>query len=345
MTMLIDTLAKIVADETIDRDQARAAMAHIMSGEATEAQIGGFLVALRMRGETAEQISGFAEAMRESSIRVHSAHPNLVDTCGTGGDALDSFNISTAAALVTAAAGAPVAKHGNRSVSSRCGSADVLTALGVRIDLAPSDAEVCLDEVGIGFLFAPSHHPAMKHAIGPRRELGLRTVFNILGPLTNPAGATRQILGVFAPELTELLARTLADLGSDHALVVYGLDGLDEMSTLGETQVSELRGGAIETYTVTPEQFGLARANARDLAGDEPEPSAQLLIDAISGVDQPRAEIVAFNAAAALYVGGLVGDLAEGIEIAREAIGSGAAVGKLDDLREITGRLAPAEEQ
>jgi anthranilate phosphoribosyltransferase len=285
MTMLIDTLAKIVADETIDRDQARAAMAHIMSGEATEAQIGGFLVALRMRGETAEQISGFAEAMRESSIRVHSAHPNLVDTCGTGGDALDSFNISTAAALVTAAAGAPVAKHGNRSVSSRCGSADVLTALGVRIDLAPSDAEVCLDEVGIGFLFAPSHHPAMKHAIGPRRELGLRTVFNILGPLTNPAGATRQILGVFAPELTELLARTLADLGSDHALVVHGLDGLDELSTLGETQVSELRDGSVETYTA-PRRCMWAvwraiwprasRSRARPSAAARPWPSSTI---------------------------------------------------------------------
>lgn len=343
--MLTDTLAKIVDGESVDREQARAAMAHIMSGGATEAQIGGFLVALRIRGETAEQISGFAEAMRESSVRVSSSRANLVDTCGTGGDALDTFNISTAAALVTAAAGAPVAKHGNRSVSSRCGSADVLTALGVRIDLAPSDVGVCLDEVSIGFLFAPSHHPAMKHAIGPRRELGLRTVFNILGPLTNPAGATRQVLGVFGPELTELIARTLADLGSDHALVVHGLDGLDELSTLGETQVSELRDGAIETYTVTPEQFGLARAKVEDLAGDEPEPSAKLLIDAISGADEPRAEIVIFNAAAALYVGGVVGDLAEGIELAREAVASGAAMDKLDDLREITGRLASAEEQ
>lgn len=343
--MLTDALAKIVDGETIDRETARAAMACIMSGEATEAQIGAFLVALRMEGETAEEISGFAEAMRESSVRVHSAHPKLVDTCGTGGDALDTFNISTAAALVTAAAGAPVAKHGNRSVSSRCGSADVLAALGVRIDLAPSDVEVCLDEVGIGFLFAPSHHPAMKHAIGPRRELGLRTVFNILGPLTNPAGATRQVLGVFAPELTELLARTLADLGSDHALVVHGVDGLDELSTLGETQVSELRDGTIETYTVTPEQFGLRRATVEQLAGDEPDPSARLLVDAISGVDEPRAEIVALNAAAALYVGEVAGDLAAGIEIAREAIESGAAVRKLDDLRTTTGRLAPTEEQ
>ncbi len=338
--MLTDALAKVVDGHDIDRDEAHEAMACIMSGEATPAQIGAFLVALRMRGETAEQISGFAQAMRESSIRVHSRHPNLVDTCGTGGDALDTFNISTAAALVTAAAGIPVAKHGNRSVSSSCGSADVLKELGVRIDLIPAEVEVCLDEVGIGFLFAPSHHPAMKHAIGPRRELVLRTVFNILGPLTNPASATRQVLGVFAPELTELMARTLADLGSTHALIVHGMDGLDEISTLGETRVTEMREGAIETSTLTPEQLGMARVGPEEIAGGEPDVSAQMLIDAIAGNDSARADIVVLNAAAAIYTGGEADDLAEGVAKAREAIESGAAADKLGELRQASERLA-----
>ncbi len=342
--MLSEIIAKVVEGENLSRDDAYAAMTAIMRGEATDAQIGAFLVALRMTGETAEQIGGFARAMRESSLRVHCAHPNLVDTCGTGGDTLDTFNISTAAALVTAAAGVPVAKHGNRSVSSRCGSADVLKELGVRIDLQPAEVEICLDEVGIGFLFAPTHHPAMKYAIGPRRELGLRTVFNILGPLTNPAGATRQVLGVFAPELTELMAEALADLHSAHALVVHGMDGLDELSTLGETRVTEMRAGAIETRLITPEQFGIRRARAEQIAGDEPAASAQMLLAALSGEDQPRADIVALNAAAALYVGGAAPDLAAGIELAREVIASGAALAKLEELRVTSQRLAQARE-
>ena len=220
--MLTETLAKVVEGHDIDHLEAQAAMAQIMGGEATEAQIGAFLVALRMHGETVEQIEGFARAMRENCVTIRTRHAEVVDTCGTGGDALDTFNISTAAALVAAAAGVPIAKHGNRSVSSQCGSADVLVELGVCIDLEPAQVEICLDELGIGFLFAPSLHPAMKHAIGPRRQLGLRTVFNILGPLTNPAGATRQLLGVFDPELTEVLAETLGRLGSSHVLAVHG---------------------------------------------------------------------------------------------------------------------------
>ncbi|MCD6361070.1 MAG: anthranilate phosphoribosyltransferase [Armatimonadetes bacterium] len=343
--MLSEIIARVVDGQTIDRDESHRAMAAIMNGEATDAQIGAFLVALRMRGETAEEISGFARAMRDSSVRVHSAHPSLVDTCGTGGDALDTFNISTAAALVTAAAGVPVAKHGNRSVSSQCGSADVLAELGVRIDLEPAEVEQCLDEVGIGFLFAPTHHPAMKYAVGPRRELGLRTVFNVLGPLTNPAGATRQVLGVFAPELTELMARTLADLESFHALVVHGLDGLEELSTVGETQITEMREGAIDTRTVTPEQFGMQRVPIEDIAGGDPSVSAAMLLDAIGGEDRARSDIVALNAAAAIYVGGGASDLLEAVECAKETISSGAATEKLDELRRTTRRLAETREQ
>ncbi len=338
--MLTETLAKVVGGREIDDREAEAAMAEIMRGEATQAQIGAFLVALRMRGETVQEIEGFARAMRDNCIRIRSRHRDLVDTCGTGGDALDTFNISTGAALVAAAAGVPIAKHGNRSVSSECGSADVLMELGVRIDLEPEQVEACLDEVGIGFLFAPALHPAMKHAIGPRRELGLRTVFNILGPLTSPAGAERQLLGVFDAELTEMMAETLGRLGSKHALVVHGLDGLDELSTLGPTQVSELRGGEVSTYTVEPEQFGLPRATAEDLAGGDPDQSAQVLVEAISGEGSARRDIVLLNAGAAIYVGGKADDIAEGVSIAAATVDTGAATGKLAALREMTRGLA-----
>lgn len=338
--MLTETLAKVVGGREIDDREAEAAMAEIMRGEATQAQIGAFLVALRMRGETVQEIEGFARAMRDNCIRIRSRHRDLVDTCGTGGDALDTFNISTGAALVAAAAGVPIAKHGNRSVSSECGSADVLMELGVRIDLEPEQVEACLDEVGIGFLFAPALHPAMKHAIGPRRELGLRTVFNILGPLTSPAGAERQLLGVFDAELTEMMAETLGRLGSKHALVVHGLDGLDELSTLGPTQVSELRGGEVSTYTVEPEQFGLPRATAEDLAGGDPDQSAQVLVEAISGEGSARRDIVLLNAGAAIYVGGKADDTAEGVSIAAATVDTGAATGKLAALREMTRGLA-----
>ncbi len=343
--MINETLEKFVDGHEVDRDEARGAMAAIMSGACTPAQIGAFLVALRMRGETVEQISGFAEAMRESCVRITTRHENVVDTCGTGGDALDTFNISTAAALVTAAAGVPVAKHGNRSVSSRCGSADVLAELGVRIDLEPQEVEKCLDQHLIGFLFAPSHHPAMKHAIGPRRELGLRTVFNILGPLTNPAGARRQLLGVFDPALTEVLAETLGALGSERALVVHGLDGMDELSTTGTTRVSELRDGGVETFEVTPEQFGFERATAQDLVGGDPAESARGLLDALSGEPSPARDIVALNAGGAIYVGGRVDSIEEGIALATEAIESRAALDTLDALRETTRALAAARAQ
>ena len=334
--MISDTIAKVVEGLPVDRGESQAAMAAIMGGECTPAQIGAFLIALRIRGETVEQISGFAEAMREACVRIRTKHPNVVDTCGTGGDALDTFNISTAAALVTAAAGVPVAKHGNRSVSSKCGSADVLTELGVRIDLEPVEVEACLDEVGIGFLFAPSHHPAMKHAIGPRRELGMRTVFNVLGPLTNPAGARRQLLGVFDPALTEVIAGTLQQLGSEHALVVHGLDGLDELSTVGATRISELRDGELRIYDVTPEEFGLQRATARDLEGGEPAQSAQALLHSLSGDECPPRDIVALNAGAAIYVGGRTASIADGVAMAQAVIASGAAMDTLERLREMS---------
>lgn len=343
--MINDTLAKVVDGQWIDRAEAREAMAAIMSGDCTPAQIGAFLVALRMCGETVEQISGFAEAMRESCVRISTRHENVVDTCGTGGDALDTFNISTAAALVTAAAGVPVAKHGNRSVSSSCGSADVLSELGVRIDLEPREVEQCLDEHLIGFLFAPSHHPAMKHAIGPRRELGLRTVFNVLGPLTNPAGARRQLLGVFDPALTEVLAETLGALGSERALVVHGLDGMDELSTTGPTRVSELREGSVETFEVTPEQFGLERVTAEELVGGEPAESARRLLDALSGEPSPAREIVALNAGGAIYVGGAAESIEEGIALAVAEIESGAALSTLEALRETSRCLAEGRGQ
>lgn len=340
--MINETLSKVVDGHAVDRAEAQAAMAAIMSGECTPAQIGAFLVALRMRGETVEQISGFAEAMRASCVRITTRHQDVVDTCGTGGDRLDTFNISTAAALVAAAAGVPVAKHGNRSVSSQCGSADVLTELGVRIDLQPEDVGRCVDELGIGFLFAPSLHPAMKHAIGPRRELGLRTVFNILGPLTNPAGAKRQLLGVFAAELTDVLANTLRDLGSTHALVVHGLDGMDELSTLGPTRVSELRDGQVRTRELRPEQFGLRRAEPDEIEGGDPARSAQTLLTAISGEEGAPRDIVLYNAGAAIYVGGLADSIGSGIEAARAAIDSGAAAAKLEALRGLSQELAEA---
>jgi anthranilate phosphoribosyltransferase len=340
--MINETLEKVVDGHPVDRSEAQAAMAAIMGGECTPAQIGAFLIALRMRGETVDQISGFAEAMRGACVRIRTKHPNVVDTCGTGGDAMDTFNISTAAALVTAAAGIPVAKHGNRSVSSKCGSADVLTELGVRIDLEPFEVEACLDEVNIGFLFAPSHHPAMKHAIGPRRELGMRTVFNVLGPLTNPAGARRQLLGVFDPSLTEVMAGTLAELGSEHALVVHGLDGLDEISTTGPTRVSELRDGQVSTCEVAPEDFGLSRAHQRDLFGGEPADSAEVLLQSISGEACPARDIVALNAGGAIYVGGMAASIADGVEVALSTIKSGAAVETLHSLREMSLELVGA---
>ncbi len=334
--MLKHALAKVVNFESLTAQEAHDAMCVIMQGEATDAQIGSLLVALRMKGETPAEIGGFARAMRESAVQITSKHENVVDTCGTGGDSADTFNISTAAAFVAAGAGVPIAKHGNRAVSSRCGSADVLRELGVNVEAAPETVAECLDELGIGFLFAPTLHPAMKYAIGPRRDLGLRTVFNVLGPLTNPAGSRRQVIGVFDAQFTELLASALLELGAEHALVVHGLVGMDELSTCGDTQVTELRNGAVHSALWGPEQFGLEPVELDALVGGPPEKSAAMLLAVLQGEEGPRRDVVLLNAAAAIYVGGKAADMHEALSVARQAIDSGAAAAKLVALREAT---------
>jgi len=314
--------------------QARAAMTALMSGEATQAEIGAFLACLRMKGETDEEVAAFVSVMRDNAVRIPCRSTDVVDTCGTGGDAADTFNISTAAAFVAAGAGVRVAKHGNRAVSSQCGSADVLKALGVIVEAPVETVADCIDSVGIGFLFAPLLHPAMKHAIGPRRELGVRTVFNLLGPLTNPAGARRQIVGVFAEAAVPLVAGALARLGCERALVVHGLCGLDEVSTVGPTVVGWVEGGTWRQVTWTPGTFGVPEATLDQLAGGDPEESARMLTDALEGAPGPRTDVVLVNAAGAVIAAGLADSPEEAMSVARESLGSGAARAKLDALRE-----------
>ncbi len=317
-------------------------MRAIMSGAATPAQIGGFLIGLRMKGETVEEIAAAARVMRELATPVMVDKHRLVDTCGTGGDAACTFNVSTASAFVAAAAGARVAKHGNRSVSSRSGSADVLEAAGVRLDLDPADVARCIDEIGVGFMFAPMHHGAMKHAIGPRREMGVRTLFNLLGPLTNPAGAPCQVIGVFDVRWLEPLARVLGRLGSEHVLVVHAEDGMDEISIASPTHVAELRAGEVHTYTVAPEQFGMQRADLAALKVADAEQSLALIRRVLDGEAGPAADIVALNAGAAIYAAGVASTLDTGIEQARRVIASGAAAEKLRALASLTQSLARA---
>ncbi|MBM3498577.1 MAG: anthranilate phosphoribosyltransferase [Armatimonadetes bacterium] len=323
--MIERALQQVVERRDLTLDEAHSVMSEIMAGECTPAQIAGLLVGLRMKGETADEVAGFARGMRESCLRVHPSAEGLVDTCGTGGDALDTFNVSTAAALVAAGAGVPIAKHGNRAVTSRCGSADVLRELGLNLELTAEQVGWSIDEVGIGFLFAPYLHPAMSHALGPRRELGLRTVFNVLGPLTNPAGAARQVVGVFGAEWVSRIATALVQLGVERALVVHGLDGLDELSTLGPSLVCEVRDGDLCEFEVTPEQFGLTRASVADIAGSDPATSAQQVIALLEGERGARREIVLLNAAAAIFVGGLAESIEEGLVIAAQSVDSGAA--------------------
>ncbi len=334
--MIQDAIQQLISGRDLDRETATAVMDQIMSGEATDAQIGGFLVALRCKGETEDEVAGFTEVMRAKATRISGGRPPLLDTCGTGGDASGTFNISTTAAFVAAGAGCTVAKHGNRAISSRCGSADVLAELGVNIEADPARVGVCLDEAGIGFLFAQALHGAMKHAIGPRRELGTRTVFNTLGPLTNPAGATRHLMGVFAPELTELQARVLGSLGSERAFVVHGLDGLDEITLTGPSQVSELTDGEVRTYQIEPGDFGIDRAGAAALDGGDPAENAAILRQVLDGGRGPRADVVLLNAAAALAAAGVAPDLAGGLEAARGSIASGRARQALDRLVEVS---------
>ena len=318
-------IAAVIERRDLGAVEMESVMRSIMTGQATPAQIGGFLVGLRMKGETVDEIAAAARVMRELATAVDVSGPHLVDTCGTGGDGASTFNISTASAIVTAAAGGRVAKHGNRSVSSSSGSADVLEAAGVRLDLDPAQVAACIDQVGVGFLFAPQHHSAMKHAIGPRKEMRVRTLFNLLGPLTNPAAAPNQVLGVFSPDWVEPLARVLKQLGSQHVLVVHAEDGLDEISIAAATRVAELRDGEISTYSVTPEQFGMQRTGLDAIAVADAAQSLAM-INAVFD-DQPGAarDIVCLNAGAAIYAADLTETLQQGVQLASEVIASGKA--------------------
>jgi anthranilate phosphoribosyltransferase len=326
-------LKRLMAGDRLSREETQSLFGRLMDGEISDPLKAALLVALAMRREAVEEIAGAAAAMRARAVAIPHQRHGVVDTCGTGGDGRGSFNISTAAALVAAAAGAPVAKHGNRSVSSRSGSADVLAELGVKIDMWPKQAGAALDRLGIAFLFAPLLHPAMREVMPVRRELGVRTIFNLLGPLTNPAGARRQVMGVYAEELVEVIAGVLAELGSEHALVVHGSDGLDEITTTGPTLVGDVREGKITTYRLEPEALGLRRAELSELLGGEPRQNAEQMRGVLAGEAGPLADVTALNAAAALYVAGLVPDLTQGLERARQALASGAAARKLEELR------------
>ena len=322
----------VTEKKDLSAEEMTSVMRLIMTGEATPAQVGGFLIGLRMKGETVEEVAAAANVMRELSTRVDVDKERLVDTCGTGGDASGSFNISTASAFVVAAAGARVAKHGNRSVSSKSGSADVLEAAGVNLELSPEQVAACVNDIGVGFMFAPMHHSAMKHAIGPRREMAVRTIFNVLGPLTNPAGAPNQVLGVFSKDWVEPLARVLKQLGSKHVLVVHADDGLDEISIGAATHIAELKDGEVTSYTVQPEDFGMKRADLSALRADDAEHSLHIIRSVLANEAGPARDIVCLNAGAAIYAAGLADSLAAGVSRAQEVIASGEAAAKLDQL-------------
>ena len=327
-----EALARILDGHDLSKPQAREVMNQIMEGKATPGQIGGFLVALRLKGETAAEIAGCAEAMRAHVLGVKPKRADLVDTAGTGGDGAGTFNISTAAALVAAAAGAGVAKHGNRAVSSSSGSADVLEALGFELELPAERIERSIDELGFGFLFAPSHHPAMRHAAPVRRELATRTVFNVLGPLTNPAGARAQVVGVYAPELVPTIATVLSRLGARRAFVVHGAGGIDELSPAGPNLVCEVAGGKVRSREIDPRDFGIPRCRASELAGGSPEENARTIRELLGGAPGPKREAVLLNAGGAIAAGGHAHDLEEGYRVAAEALDSGAAAARLDEL-------------
>ena len=330
--MIKDAINKVVNNESLSQDESSLAMNEIMSGEATPAQIASFITALRMKGETIDEITGCAKVMREKVTIIKTKSEDMVDTCGTGGDGSHTFNISTISALVAAGAGISIAKHGNRAVSSDCGSADVLKALGVNIEASADKVAKCVDEFGIGFLFAPLLHPAMKHAITPRREIGIRTVFNILGPLTNPAGAKYQVLGVYDAKLTEPLAYVLKNLGSKHVFVVHGADGLDEITVTDRTFISELRDGEVRSYVINPEDFGIPRANKSELIGGTVDENARIALDILNGEKGAKRNIVLLNAGTAIVAGGKASDLTEGIRLAEGSIDSDKALQKLEML-------------
>jgi len=349
--IIAEAVRALVDRKDLSRIEAAAAMEAIMSGAATNAQIAAFLTALRMKGETVEELIGFAQVMRQKAVKVRTRASEvvgatgtdremLIDTAGTGGDASGTFNVSTATAFVVAGAGLKVAKHGNRSVSSLCGSADVVETLGINIELSAAKVARCVDEVGIGFLYAPLLHTAMKHVMAARREMGIRTVFNMLGPLTNPAGANAQVIGVYSDALTEPLARALAELGTLRAYVVHGDDGLDEISNTGPSHISEVREGVVRSSTVRPEDFGLPRSSLQDLRGGDREENAEIVRHVLAAEAGPRRDIVLMNAAAALVVGGKAHDFKEGVALAAQSVDSGAAAAKLAGLIALSQRLA-----
>ncbi|MGY6214367.1 anthranilate phosphoribosyltransferase [Methylolobus aquaticus] len=329
-------LQALLDGRDLSGSQMRSVMRTIMSGGATPAQIGAFLIALRAKGESVDEVAAAAQVLREVATKVPVRGAHVIDTCGTGGDASKTFNISTTSAFVVAAAGGKVAKHGSRSVSSRSGSADVLEAAGVRLDLTPEQVKRCIDQIGVGFLFAQRHHGAMKYAIAPRKELGVRTIFNLLGPLTNPAGAAHQLIGVYSPDWVQPLAEVLKKLGSKHVLVVHAEDGLDEISIGAPTRIAELKNDEVSTYTIAPEDFGFKRASLKKLAVNTVAGSLEIIRGVLEGKTGPARDIVALNAGAAIYAADLVATLAEGVRRAEVVIDEGSARNKLQALIEFT---------
>ncbi|MBI3398640.1 MAG: anthranilate phosphoribosyltransferase [Deltaproteobacteria bacterium] len=336
--MIKEAISKIVKNQDLTEPEMIEVMNEIMTGAASPGQIGAFITALRIKGETVDEITGAARVMRDKATKIEVKDKKVVDTCGTGGDEAMTFNISTAAAFVAAGAGLTVAKHGNRSVSSKSGSADVLKALGVNIEAEVARVEECLKEIGIGFLFAPMLHGAMKYAAPVRREIGIRTIFNILGPLTNPAGARRQVIGVYDDSLTDVLGKVLANLGAEHTFVVRGEDGLDEITLTTETKVTELKNGILKTYHIKPEDFGFRRCRPEDLKGGDPEQNAEIILALLEGKKGSQQDVVLLNAAAAIVAGGIAKSLEEGISSARGSIDSGKAMEKLNRLVETTNK-------
>ncbi len=341
--MLVEALRKLVNGDGLTQQESSDVMTAIIDGAASHAQVGALLAALRTKRETVDELTGFARVMRARSIKVTPTRRPLLDTCGTGGDSCDTFNISTTAAFVVAAAGVAVAKHGNRAVSSKCGSADVLAALGVELRLTPEQIGQCIDTVGVGFMYAPSHHPSMKNVAQIRRELAIRTVFNVLGPLTNPAGATRQLIGVFDPDLCPRLAETLGRLGCERAMVVHGMDGMDEISNVGPTKISHLQNGRVSTDQRIPAEFFLVPGTLEEICGgDSPQENAQIMMAVLNGETGARRDVVSVNAAAGLILGGMAEGWRDGIALAHRMIDTKRALGVLQKLVEFTGQFSEA---
>jgi len=350
--MIKEAIAKIVQRQDLTEREAIGVMSEIMTGQTTEAQIASFITGLRMKGETVEEITGCAKVMREHAthinVKKHAVDidrdeinidwETIVDTCGTGGDKTKTFNVSTVTAFVVAGCGVVVAKHGNRAVTSKCGSADVLEKLGINLDTPATNVEECINKIGIGFLYAPLLHSAMKYAVIPRRQIGIRTIFNVLGPLTNPANANAQVMGVYSSGLTEKIAYVLKNLGGKSAFVVYGIDSVDEISITGETQISELKDNKVKTYKIKPEDFGFKRADPDDIAGGDAKENAKIIMEILQGKQGPRRDIVLLNSSATLVVAGKAKDIKQGIQYAKEAIDMGRALKKLEELKKLTGR-------